>query len=87
MLAEWVRAIEAVERNTEEWSAERGWRTRRVNKKINESLIGPSEAPQLLIFAEPNLYVLDPVARFVPGGKGLSVRPPALVPHDFVVSR
>ena len=46
------------------------WRTRRVNKKMNESLIGPYEAPQLLIFAEPNLYVLDPVARFVPGAQG-----------------
>ena len=70
VLAEWVRAIDVVERNAEEWSAERAWRTRRVNKKMNESLIGPYEAPQLLIFAEPNLYVLDPVARFVPGAQG-----------------
>ena len=41
-----------------------------MNKKISESLIGTYEAPQLLIFAEPNLYVLDPVARFVPWGQG-----------------
>ncbi len=70
VLAEWMCAIDAVERNAEEWSAERAWRTRRVNKKINESLIGLYEAPQLLIFAEPNLYVLDPVARFVPEAQG-----------------
>ncbi len=70
VLAEWMCAIDAVERKAEEWSAEVAWRTRRVNKKMNESLIGPYEAPQLLIFAEPYLYVLDPVARFVPGAQG-----------------
>jgi len=70
VLAEWMSAIDAVERNAAEWSAEVAWRTRRVNKKMNESLIGPYEAPQLLIFAEPSLYVLDPVARFVPGAQG-----------------
>ncbi len=69
VLSEWMRAIDAVERKVEEWSAEFAWRTRRVNKKMNESLIGPYEARQLLIFAEPNLYVLDPVARFVPGAQ------------------
>ena len=66
---EWLQAIETIEKQAEEWSAEAGWRTRRVNKKISESLIGTYELPQLLIFAEPNLYVLDPVARFIPGGK------------------
>jgi hypothetical protein len=70
VLAEWVCAIDAVETNAEQWAAAVEWRTRRVNKKMNESLIGPYEAPQLLIFAEPNLYVLDPVARFVPGAQG-----------------
>jgi len=67
---EWTQAIGTIEHQAEEWSAEIGWRTRRVNKKISESLIGTYEAPQLLIFAEPNLYVLDPVARFIPGGQG-----------------
>jgi hypothetical protein len=70
VLVEWMCAIETVELNAEEWSAERAWRTKRVNKKMNESLIGAYEAPQLLIFAEPNLYALDPVARFVPGALG-----------------
>ena len=45
-------------------------RTRRVKKKMSESLIGEYDATQLLIFAEPNLYVLDPLARFVPGAQG-----------------
>jgi hypothetical protein len=70
VLAEWMQAIDTVERQAEAWSGEAAWRTRRVNKKMSESLIGAYEAPQLLIFAEPNLYVLDPVARFVPGAQG-----------------
>jgi hypothetical protein len=70
VLVEWINAIDTVERQAEEWSAKAAWRTRRVNKKMSESLIGPYEAPQLLIFAEPNLYVLDPLARFVPGAQG-----------------
>lgn len=70
VLAEWTSAIDTVERQAEGWSAEAGWRTRHANKKMSDSLIGPYEAQQLLIFAEPNLYVLDPVARFVPGAQG-----------------
>ena len=70
VLAEWKSAIDRVERDAEAWSAEVQWRTRRVNKKIVESLIGQYEVPQLLIFAEPNLYVLDPIARFVPEAQG-----------------
>lgn len=70
VLEEWMQAIHAVEKQAEAWSAEAEWRTRRVNKKVSESLIGIYDAPQLLIFAEPNLYVLDPLARFIPGGQG-----------------
>jgi len=70
VLDEWMRAIVTVEKQAEEWSVEFGWRSRRVNKKISESLIGTYEVPQLLIFAEPNLCVLDPLARFVPAGQG-----------------
>ena len=70
VLEEWMHAIVAIEGEAEGWSAEAGWRSRRVSKNLSESLIGTYEAPQLLIFAEPNLYVLDPLARFVPGGQG-----------------
>jgi hypothetical protein len=78
VLEEWMQAIVGIEGQAEGWSAEAGWRSRRVDKKITESLIGTYAAPQLLIFAEPNLYVLDPLARFVPGGQGsfdLAIQP------------
>ena len=70
LLVEWLDAIDRVEKQAEEWSAEAAWRFRRVKKKMSESLLGAYEATQLLIFAEPHLYVLDPIARFVPGAGG-----------------
>jgi hypothetical protein len=78
VLEEWIEAITSIETQAESWSAEVDWRTRRVPKKISESLLGTYEAPQLLIYAEPNLFVLDPVARFNPGGQGafdLAIQP------------
>lgn len=78
VLEEWRRSIEMVESQAEDWAAKTDWHCRRVNKTISESLLGTYEVPQLLIFAAPSLYVLDPVARFVPGGQGafdLTIQP------------
>jgi hypothetical protein len=64
--------------NTEVWAKELGWVTKRVQKRLSETLLGSYETPQVLMHAAPNLYVLDPVARFVPGAAGafeLSVQP------------
>lgn len=71
VLEEWLHAIDAIEHEAEAWARDAEWRTRRVNKKLSESLIGAYNTTQLLIFAEPNLYVLDPVARFAPGCQGV----------------
>lgn len=78
VLDEWMHAIGTVEEQAEEWAAEAGWRSRRENKEISESLVGTYEVPQLLIYAEPSLFVLDPLARFIPGGQGsfdLAIQP------------
>ena len=78
VLDEWLHAIGTVEDQAEDWAAEAGWRSRRVKKEISESLIGTYTVPQLLIYAEPNLYVFDPLARFIPGGQGsfdLAIQP------------
>ncbi|MCA9226575.1 MAG: hypothetical protein KDA47_13230 [Planctomycetales bacterium] len=78
VLDEWMLAIQTVEGQATLWAEEAGWRARTEKKKIRESLLGTYEAPQLLIFAEPDLFVFDPVARFVPGGQGsfdLAIQP------------
>jgi hypothetical protein len=78
VLSEWEQAVEALVENTESWVKELGWVTKRVQKRLSETLLGTYEIPQLLMHAAPYLYVLDPVARFVPGAAGafeLSVQP------------
>jgi hypothetical protein len=78
VLAEWRPAVDGLVGNTESWAKEFGWATKRVPKRLSETLLGTYEIPQLLMHAAPNLYVLDPVARFVPGAAGafdLSVQP------------
>ena len=45
---------------------------------MNETLLGTYTLPQLQVYADADLYVLEPVARFVPGAMGaydLSIQP------------
>lgn len=77
VLWDWTRAAEGLVREVEGWCADIGWRTRRVDKKLTETLLGDYSLSQLQLYAE-HLYVLDPVARFVPGALGaydLSIQP------------
>ncbi len=70
---EWMQAIGTIEKQAEEWSAEVEWRTRRVNKKTSESLIGTYEVPQLLIFAEPKSIRSRPCRALSLGDKDRSI--------------
>jgi hypothetical protein len=78
VLAEWRRATDSVLASTESWAQEFGWVTKRVQKRLSETLLGTYQSSQLLMHAAPYLYVLDPVARFVPAAAGafdLSLQP------------
>jgi len=77
VLWDWTRAAEGLVREAETWCAEFAWRSRRTEKKLTETLLGEYSVPQLQLYAE-HLYVLDSVARFVPGALGayeLSIQP------------
>lgn len=78
VLWEWIRAAEDLTANTESWARESGWVTRRVEKRLSETLLGTYAMSQMLMHAAPYLFALDPVARFVPGAAGafdLSIQP------------
>jgi hypothetical protein len=78
VLWEWTKAAEDLIANTDSWAQEVGWATRRVEKRLSETLLGTYTLSQMLIHAAPYLYALDPVARFVPGAAGafdLSIHP------------
>jgi hypothetical protein len=68
--SEWLREGGGLIYRVEAWAKEFGWTTRREPKKLNELLLGEYTLDQLYMHAEGNLYILDPVARFNPGGLG-----------------
>jgi hypothetical protein len=78
VLWEWTKVSEDLITNTESWAREFGWITRRVEKRLSETLLGSYTMSQMLMHAPPYLYALDPVARFVAGAAGafdLSIQP------------
>ena len=78
VLTEWTLAVDKMLQEVEGWVEREGWRGRRVERKIRETLLGLYTLPQLQVFADADLYVLEPVARFVPGAAGaydLSIQP------------
>ncbi len=78
VLDEWIGAAGRLIDETETWCQEVGWRTRHDEKELMESLLGQYSLQQLHIYAGQHMYVLDPIARFVPGALGafdLSIQP------------
>ena len=70
VLREWQPAAEELVAKTETWCADLRWRTRRKTAAISETLLDAYELPQLLIYDEQELFVLSPIARFIPEGIG-----------------
>jgi hypothetical protein len=77
-LSEWLHEGGGLINRVEAWAKGFGWETRQQGKKLNEMMLGEYTLAQLYMYAEGNLYILDPVARFNPGGLGgfdLSIQP------------
>ncbi len=75
---EWENAAISLISRVELWAKELGWVSRREAKMLSETLIGNYSLDRLYLYAEGNLYILDPLARFIPGGLGafdLSIQP------------
>ncbi len=77
-LTEWENAANSLLLKVESWAKEFGWVSRREAKILSETLLGDYSLDQLYMYAEGNLFILDPLARFIPGGMGafdLSIQP------------
>src|SRR5437588_12250590 len=72
MREEWVDAVCRLVDDVEGWAAEKGWKTRRVEREINEQAIGRYTVPGLEIDVPEYREgaVLQPIARVVSGGAG-----------------
>lgn len=70
--AAWVDSLTALVESIEGWARELGWSTRRIEKKMKDSEIGPYRAPALLMQEETTRALMDPIdARRRRGGRPL----------------
>ena len=67
---EWLNRLGILVEEVKGWAKASGWRTRRIDKTVNERRLGSYKVPVLLMEKDTVEVVLNPVARFVPGANG-----------------
>lgn len=68
---EWLVRLTSLIDQVEAWAKELGWFTRRMDKKMRDSIIGPYLASALLLQKDTTPVLLEPVARSAPGAEGV----------------
>jgi hypothetical protein len=66
----WLDRLNILVEEVKGWAQASGWRTRRIDKTVNERRLGIYKVPVLLMEKDTVEVVLNPVARFVPGANG-----------------
>ena len=59
----WIERVTALVGQVEQWAKERGWATRRVEKKLEDAGVGRHRVPALLMQEETCRILLEPVGR------------------------
>lgn len=68
--SEWLERLDVLVADVQAWAAASGWRTRRIQKTVEERELGRYKVPVLLMEKNAVEVVLNPVARFVPDADG-----------------
>ncbi len=68
---EWIVAVKSLVDEVESWCKELGLATRRSSKAMDDSRLGGYALPMLLMQDQSLRFLLEPIARFIPGGDGL----------------
>jgi hypothetical protein len=68
--SEWLDRLNTLVEEFNGWAQASGWRTRRIEKTVNERRLGIYKVPVLLMEKDTVEVVLNPVARFIPGANG-----------------
>ncbi len=71
LLAEWLEAQESMIRDATSAAEAKGWYVERDQKELSENLLGKYAAPRLRIRAMDKEVVLDPIALFGSGRRGV----------------
>ncbi len=71
ILPPWVADLDVLLCQVESWCEKEAWSHKRQSKIVRERLLGPYEVQQLRFHTGHAGFMLDPVARFVPGGLGM----------------
>jgi hypothetical protein len=71
VLPAWTADLGSLLSQVESWCDEKRWPHKRQPKEIRERLLGPYKVEQLQFHTGQAGFILDPVARFVPGGLGI----------------
>ena len=68
---EWLGRLSELIHSVDAWATELGWSTRRIEKKMKDSVAGTYRAPALLMQEGTIRTILEPIARSAPGVGGV----------------
>ena len=69
----WQKRVSDLVTRMEPWGKDLGWATRRIEKNLDDSLLGKHQVPALLLQDETWRVLLEPIGRSAPGWKGSSI--------------
>ena len=67
----WVERVNGLVDQVEAWAKELNWSTRRVDKNLEDSVIGKHHVPALLMQEDTCRILLEPVGRSTAGAEGV----------------
>jgi hypothetical protein len=70
VLAHWQDRLRILMQAVKEWVERAGWRTRTIQKSINDRKLGNHKVPVLLMAKDAIELALNPVSPLVPGAEG-----------------
>lgn len=70
LLAHWQDRLKILVQQVKEWVERAGWRTRTIQKTIDDRKLGRHAVPVLLMERDTIEVALNPVSPFVPGTGG-----------------
>ena len=67
----WQKRVSDLVTRMEPWGKDLGWATRRIEKNLDDSLLGKHQVPALLLQDETWRVLLEPIGRSAPGVEGV----------------